>query len=81
MSITQNKFNQKQNINSRQQHSLKPSLNTNQKAVMSNTTSTRLYFYTNALFMGTTKSLQRISTGLLLFHDNTSAIVSYNTNS
>lgn len=52
-----------------------------QKPQQNASLNTRCYFYTNAIFMGTTKSLQRVGTGLILFHDNSCAIVSYNTNS
>lgn len=41
----------------------------------------RTYFYTNCIFMGQTKSLQQVGPALLLFHDNTCAIVTYNNNS
>lgn len=36
------------------------------------------YFHTNSIFMGVTRSLQRVGSGLILFHDGTCAIVSYN---
>ena len=35
-----------------------------------NTNTSHLYFYNNAIFMGTTKSLQRIGTGIILFNTN-----------
>ena len=52
-----------------------------QKTQKQNTSSIRMYFYTNSIFMGITKTLQRIGSGLILFHDGTCAVVSYNTNS
>jgi hypothetical protein len=51
------------------------------KANQTGSIHTRCYFYTNAIFMGTTKNLQRVGTGLILFHDGCCAVVSYNTNS
>lgn len=57
----------------------KPQKTPNSKT--SNSTSIRMYFYTNSIFMGLSKTLQRVGTSLILFHDNTCAVVSYNNNS
>lgn len=43
--------------------------------------SNRYFYYTNSIYMGTVKNLQRIGTGLILFHDNTCSLASYNNNS
>lgn len=40
----------------------------------------KCYFYSNAIFMGLTKSKNRIGTGVVLYHNGTCGIVSYNAN-
>ena len=70
------------NINPPQNKNYKPPFYPPMKKRQDQTSSSfRTYFYTNSVYMGTTKSMQRIGTGILLFHDNTCAIVSYNNNS
>lgn len=41
----------------------------------------KCYYYTNSIYMGLLKNMNRVGTGIILFHDGTCAIVSYNGNS
>lgn len=40
----------------------------------------RIYYYTNCMFNGLTKTMKRVGTGIILFEDGMCGIVSYNNN-